>query len=129
MLKIKPIEDKAAQQRYSIFCKADYFPESLAYSCHDGDRFVGMCQFHLEGEKAVIDNLVNSLDSEDEGALFIMARAALNFADLNGFHDAFYLNVTNEKLAKMIGFTQNTDGDWVMNLRGFFNSPCSHDKN
>ena len=127
MLKIRPIEDKASQERYSLFCGADYYSDSLAYSCYEDDTFVGICQFHLSDDKVFIDNLVGVIGSDDVNALFIMGRAALNFADLSGFHDAFYLNPTNDKLARMIGFKKDIGGDWYMDLRNFFDSPCSHD--
>lgn len=128
MLTIRPIEDKNKQQELCSLCGVEYRADDLAYSCYEADSFVGVCQFILKGGYIYIHDIATAKDVDDFGARFIMGRAALNFADLNGFHDALYVEPENEKLASMIGFKKNDEGEWYFDLRGFFESPCSCDK-
>ncbi len=129
MLKIVPIGDKKEQERMCEICGCEFLIDSLAYSCHDGDVFAGVLQFHLKGGAAYIDNITFAPGYSDNTALFIMGRAALNYSDLVGFSDAYYLNPDDEKIAIMIGFRKNQEGVFYFDLRGFFESPCSHDNN
>lgn len=129
MLTIRPIEEKERQESLCGLCGLAYKPDALAYSCYEREKLIGICQFHLSSGKVFIDDLANSVEVQDDGALFIMGRAALNFADLSGFSDAYLLGKVNDKIAKMIGFKKNDAGEWYMNLRGFFDSPCTSDGN
>lgn len=128
MLTIQPIESKDNQRQLSLQCGTEYLPDCLAYSCSDGDEIIGICQFHLAGDRVYIDTLANIPGHDDYLSKFIMGRAALNFADLTGFHDAYYPSPEDERLCRHIGFDKNDAGEWYMNLRGFFTSPCSCDK-
>jgi len=128
MLTIRPIEDKNTQSELCELCAAEYLADDLAYSCYEEDRFVGVCQFILKDSCVYLHTLATALGVDDFGAKFIMGRAALNFADLAGFHDAYYVKPEDEKLAEMIGFKNTDEGKWYFDLRGFFESPCSCDK-
>lgn len=128
MLTIRPIEDKKMQEELCELCGAEYRADDLAYSCYEGEKFVGVCQFMLKGGCVYLHDIATAKETDDFGAQFIMGRAALNFADLTGFSDAYYVDPENEKLAAMIGFKKNEDEKWYFDLRGFFESPCSCDK-
>ena len=128
MLTIRPIEEKSRQEELCKLCDAVYKADDLAYSCYEGDRFVGVCQFLLKDGKALLHDISLAVGTEDFGAQFIMGRAALNFADLAGFHDAYYIDPVDTVLAERIGFKNNVNGEWYFDLRGFFESPCSCDK-
>ena len=57
--------------------------------------------------------------------LFTLGRAALNFIDLCGVHKAYYDGKdTDDMLLRQIGFTKNADGEYFIDLEGFFTSPC-----
>lgn len=127
MLTIRPIEDKKLQEDYCALCGIEYLADALAYSCFEGEKFIGVCQFMLKSGCVYLYHLATAADIDDFGAKFIMGRAALNFADLSGFSDAYYVSPDDEKLAKMVGFKKDDDGNWYFNLRGFFESPCSCD--
>ena len=128
MLTIRPIEDKAKQEELCTLCGIEFLPDDLAYSCYEADKFIGVCQFLLRGGCVYLHHLATARDVDDFGAKFIMGRAALNYADLAGFCDAYYDTPDDEKLAKMVGFKLNDKGEWYFDLRGFFESPCSCDK-
>ena len=128
MLKIKPIGEKKEQERLCNICSCEYLIDSLAYSCYDDEVFAGVLQFHLKDNGVYIDNITFAPGYSDKTALFIMGRAALNYADLVGFHDAYFPSPDDDKTAIMIGFSKNQEGIFYFDLRGFFESPCSHDK-
>ena len=128
MLTIRPIEDKEIQKELCSLCEAEYLPDDLAYSCYEGEKFVGVCQFMLKGGCVYLHTLATAKEIDDFGAKFIMGRAALNFADLAGFHDAYCSISNDEKLISMIGYKKNEEDKWYFDLRGFFESPCSCDK-
>ncbi len=131
MLKIKPIESKELQSELCALCGADYDVAALAYGayeveapespCEIGD-FIGICQFKYKNGRAHVLALANRIGVDDEEALFIMGRSALNYIDLHGTHTAVMENVTeaNEKLARMVGFKPTETGEYVMDLTGFF---------
>ena len=128
MLTIRPIEQKQAQQELCEQCGVEYRPDTLAYSCYEADKLIGVCQFFLHSGGVYLADLSLAPGVEDDLAQFLMGRAALNFADLAGFHDAYYPAPEDEALAGQIGFRKNSDGVWYMNLRNFIISPCSNDK-
>lgn len=129
MLKIKPIGEKQEQERLCNVCSCEYLADSLAYSCYDDGTFAGVLQFHFKDGGVYIDNIDFAPGYSDNTALFIMGRAALNYSDLVGFHDAYFLSPNDDKIARMIGFRKNPEGIFYFDLRGFFEAPCSHDNN
>ncbi len=125
MLKILPIEDKETQEKTALLCKVEYIPDTLAYSAYSDGSLAGIVQFKFTTEGGIIYNIgVTGTHVEtDYQILFTLGRAALNFTDLCGVHDAFfYGSVTDESLITDIGFSKNEKGEWYMNLEGFFTS-------
>ena len=130
MLKVFPIQDKQQQKELCERCGIAYNADLLAYQATVEDQFVGVCQFILKPEGGILYDLA-PLDREnpDKEALFVMGRAALNFIDLCGVHEAYFdgdTSVPGEKLLNAIGFKPNEDGRLYMNLIGFFTTPCKH---
>lgn len=132
MLKVFPIQDKEMQRELCERCGVRFDADLLAYQATVEDNFVGVCQFVLKPEGGNVYDLA-PLDREnpDKEALFVMGRAALNFIDLCGVHQAYFdgdVTVPGEKLLAAIGFrpdeTQN--GRLGMDLTGFFTTPCKH---
>ena len=128
MLVIRPVQEKEEQKRLCGLCEVTYCADALCYQAYDGDTFVGVCQFDL-GDVGKIYDLKNPVGVEDEEALFIMGRQTLNFMDLCGTHDAVLQlqSPMTEHLIRWLGFRQK-DGQWYMDLRGFFEEPCKHTK-
>ena len=61
--------------------------------------------------------------------MFVMGRAALNFIDLCGIHKAkAYKNSGDNKLLHAIGFRENNNGEFDINLDGMFDGKCSGHK-
>jgi hypothetical protein len=127
MLEIKPIQNKEDQKHLCCLCGIEYNADALAYSAYESNAFLGMTQFAIHGKNGYIYNIATATDTEDTEALFIMGRAAMNFIDLCGIADIYFLD-HNEKLGHMLGFRPDRENRYYMNIKGFFNSPCKHDK-
>jgi hypothetical protein len=60
-------------------------------------------------------------DRSDFEALFVMGRGTLNFIDLCGVHYAYYKGTNiDEPLLRAIGFKKEENGEYGINLEGFF---------
>lgn len=126
MLEIKPIEIKSNQEKLCALCGVAYNKNALAYSAYEGETPLGICQFYLDDEYGYIYDLENVKGVDDFEALFIMGRAVLNFIDLCGTHKALFCG-EESRLTKAVGFSQK-DGKLFIDLEGFFENHCSHDK-
>ncbi|MBR0443215.1 MAG: hypothetical protein IIX15_02640 [Clostridia bacterium] len=132
MLKVFPIQDKNEQATLCARCDVNFDADLLAYQATVDDVFVGICQFKLQPEGGILYDLAPLKgDAPDFEAIFVLGRAALNFIDLCGIHQAFFdgdATVPGESLLRAIGFrpdeTQN--GRLGMDLTDFFTSPCKH---
>ena len=130
MLKVFPIQDKQQQKTLCERCGVSFNADLLAYQATVEDQFVGVCQFILKPEGGIVYDLA-PLDHKnpDKEALFVMGRAALNFIDLCGVHQAYFdgdVSVPGEKLLEAIGFRREDNGRLGMDLTGFFTTPCKH---
>lgn len=130
MLKILPIQSKTEQEAFCARCGVKYRADLLAYAATVDDVLVGVCQFTLKDTGGVLYDLAPVPGTQpDKEALFIMGRAALNFIDLCGVHQAVFDGdpaVTGEQLLHAIGFRPAADGKLHMDLTDFFTSPCQH---
>ena len=129
MLKVFPIQDKEMQRDLCERCGVSFDADLLAYQATVEDNFVGVCQFVLKPEGGIVYDLA-PLDREqpDKEALFVMGRAALNFIDLCGVHEAYFEDehFEGEGMIKSIGFAKNAEGRWYVDLTDFFVEPCQH---
>ena len=130
MIKVTPIQTKAEQEECCKLCSIKYDPDCLAYSALVDDKLVGACQFKVTKGGGVLRDIRCIDGMYDFETLFIMGRAALNFIDLCGVHNAFYTGdietKEDERLVIAIGFKKNSDGKYAIDLEGFFEHPCSH---
>lgn len=130
MLEILPIENKDTQKKICEICKIEFLPDMLAYSALSDGSICGICQFKLTEKGGSVHSIAVTGEhiESDYQILFTLGRAALNFIDLCGVHDAYFDgNVTDEALIGDIGFRKNDHGDYYMNLEGFFtSSPCKN---
>ena len=65
----------------------------------------------------------------DFQTLFVLGRAAMSFIEICGGETAFFdapVNEENKLLVGAIGFKPNESGRYSVDLRGFFDHPCSH---
>ena len=124
MLTVKPIEKKEDQKTLCEQCGAVFNADHFAYAAYEDGVFLGVCQFSMRDGYGRIYDIAPAPDTDDFTSLFVLGRAALNFIDLCGVHDA-YFEGEESRLTKAVGFKKQDDGTLYMNLRGFFTSdPC-----
>jgi len=129
MLKVSPIQTKEEQKKICGLCQVEYNPDCLAYSVKDDSNLLGISQFRLFGETAVIYDLTNAVGINDLDALIITGKATLNFIDSCGIKDVI-MDCRDElcssaiNLSKTLGFKRDDNGIWRVNLEGYFESPC-----
>jgi len=134
MLKVLPVQSKAEQEALCQKCNTPFRPDALAYAATVDDDLVGICQFKLTAEGGVLYDLAKVVDhvepvaGSDFEAMFVMGRGTLNFIDLCGVHFATFVGEADKALLRAIGFTQNDDGVWAINLEGFFTDHCGNHK-
>lgn len=126
MLEVKPIQEKAAQENLCELCGITYRENNFAYGAEVDGSPVGICQFYIRGEYGHISELASVKGKNDGEAMFILGRAALNFIDLAGAHEA-YFDGADAPLVRAIGFSEK-DGRLYMDLSAFFDNPCKNKK-
>ena len=129
MLEILPIQNKSEQRDICDALGAEYAQDMLAYSARYCGHLCGICQFKMTARGGSLFSLTckKKLPSEitEFQVLFTLGRAALNFIDLCGVHKAYYDGAAaDDVLLRQIGFTKNENGEYFINLEGFFTSPC-----
>ena len=125
MITVLPIQTKKEQKELAGRCGVPFREELLAYRAENDGTFAGICQFRMDAKGGHIADLACPVGGTDEDALFVMGRAALNFIDLCGAHDAE--KCIEDKMARKIGFVDK-NGKLKMNLRGVFDGH-HHGKN
>ena len=121
MLIIKPIQTKELQAEFCAKCGIEFHEKALAYAAHVDGVFTGICQFTLNDEFGLIENLVSPEGLDDFEALFIMGRQTMNFIDLCGVHQAQMLpNAASERMILALGFKKEQDGVYRIDMTGFF---------
>ena len=129
MLKVLPIQSKINQEEICLRCGVEYDPDLLAYSATVDDELAGVCQFKLTDKGGMVYDLAPVKDSFDFEAMFVLGRGTLNFIDLCGVHYARYIGKgCEERILKAIGFKQEEDGTYAINLEGFFTDHCGNHK-
>lgn len=127
MLEILPIQLKSEQEALAARCEITYNPDLMAYSAILNGDTVGICQFSMKSGVGHIDDIALLPGMDDNEIMLVLGRAALNFIDLCGVHEAYYDgHINNNTLIRQIGFSQNSDGNFYINLTDFFNHPCKH---
>ncbi len=130
MLEIKPVQSADQHEQVCRDCTVAYDADNLCYAAYEGERLIGISEFVIKGKYGYIRSLKNANGVDDLGALFIAARATLNFIDLHGVHEAFFEaedSCPDERFIKWVGFSKDAEGRWYMDLNGFFEEPCKHE--
>lgn len=129
MLKVLPIESKLRQEELCLKCSIEYRPDALAYEATVDGVFAGISQFKVTADGGIVYDLVPAPDLNDFEAMFVMGRGTLNFIDLCGVHKAFYDGEAKDvTLLKAVGFSENSEGRYEINLEGFFTDHCHNHK-
>ncbi len=132
MLRITPITDKIKQQYFSQLCKSEYLVDCMAYQILSDDEFIGMVNFQIKGKCGYIMQTALVPDCRDYEAIEIAVRGVLNFIDLCSVKEVVYhlQNGYDKQTAEKIGFrTDSENGEYKINLEGFFKTPCKNCKN
>lgn len=128
MLKVLPLQTKEEQKNACEACGGTFMPEMLAYGAYVDDALIGVCQFKLTAEGGELHSLDAIEGNESFEPLFVMGRATLSFIEICGGERGFFCApVTDEVLVGAIGFRLDESGRYSVNLKGFFDHPCSHD--
>ncbi|MBQ7384687.1 MAG: hypothetical protein IJV72_07870 [Clostridia bacterium] len=129
MLKVLPVESKEKQKNICELCGVTYNPDTLAYAATVDDRLAGVCQFKVTADGGLIYDLAPALDFDNFEAMFVMGRGALNFIDLCCVHRAYFVGeVKDASLLRAVGFKENGEGKFEINLEGFFTDHCHNHK-
>jgi hypothetical protein len=129
MLKVLPIQTKEEQALATAKCNVVFKPDALAYAATVDEVFVGVGQFKLTPNGGEVYDIALIDGKDDFEAMFVMGRGALNFIDLCGVHRAYFVGeVKDESLLRAVGFKQNSEGKFEINLEGFFTDHCHHHK-
>jgi len=131
MLKVLPIQSKAEQEDICKKCNVEFKPDLLAYGATVNDVLMGVSQFKLTDKGGIVYDLAPADGTFDFEALFVLGRGTLNFIDLCGVHSATFVGSVSdeqtERLIKAVGFKKTDNGEYFVNLEGFFTDHC-HDK-
>ena len=129
MLKVLPIQTKDHQKECAEKCDVPYIPDALAYEATVDGELVGICQFRVTAEGGLIYDLASVPGIDDFESMFIMGRGTLNFIDLCGVHHARFVGeVKDASLLRAVGFKENENGVFEINLEGFFEDHCHNHK-
>ena len=123
MFEIKSVQTKEEQEKICGLCGINYDAECMAYAAFENNNLLGVSQFRILGEYAVIYDLANTAGVDDTAVLVIIGKATLNFIDLCGIKDAI-IKQLNKNLPDLLGFKQDKHDVWRVNLEGYFDSPC-----
>ncbi len=128
MLEVLPIQTKQEQETACIACGAQYHETLLCYGAYVDGELMGVCQFSLKPEGGIISSLDGKSDADFQ-TLFVLGRAAMSFVEICGGETAFFdapVTEDNKLLVGAIGFKPDEGGRYSVDLRGFFDHPCSH---
>lgn len=132
MLKILAIQTKEAQKALCEACGVPFVETDMAYAISVDDQNIGVIPFYIKGQNGYIRKVALLPGVDDFEAQFIGGRGCMNFIDLCGAHDCYLLDAGSDddkhRLAIALGFKPDGDGNWYMDLRGFFEDPCKHGK-
>lgn len=128
MLKVLPIQNKEEQEKICHLCSVEFKPDLLAYVAENDGIITGISQFKLTHEGGIIYDIAAANGNYNFESLFVMGRGTLNFIDLCGIHKAFFDGEADDTLLRAIGFRKNESGRYEVDLEGFFDEPCKHNK-
>lgn len=135
MLIVRPIQDKRIQEELCKKAGVRYHSEAMAYFAAESEdlgttlkTLLGVLQFDIGKESAVLYSAAKMPDTDDDEAMIIMGRAAMSFMHRTcGAKKLISCGETDERLLKMFGFIRK-DGTYSVDLEEFFKSPCKYNE-
>ena len=120
MLEMRPVYTSYEREEYTKPFGITPEDDKVVICARYPDKFVGMAYVSALGENGVIHfySLVDGYS--DDTDLFLLGKAMLNYLDLHGVKNVVYPDVSDEKMAKRLGFRQNDAGVYALSLTGYF---------
>ncbi len=122
MLKVLPVQEKEKQKEYCEKCGLVYDADQMSYAAFDDGEFRGVSVFRIIKQQCILYEMKLLPGVDDHLAIYLLAKAPLNFADMCGIKEAVYKG-ENTQLAKELEFL-GKDGAFTLNLEGYFTTPC-----
>ena len=126
MFKIAPIQSKEDQRLCAEAVGAIYIEDYFAYAMRDAEsgELMGFSQFDISGGVGRIYDLKGIPDKDDFEAMFILARATMNFIDTCGAHICSApLTSGDPTLMRAVGFKEE-NGEYIADMTHFFDGSC-----
>ena len=127
MFRISPINDINLQAEYALQCETVAKDGYFAYAMVDVEtnELMGFSQFEIDGGCGYITDIRPKVGLSDFEAMFILARATMNFIDMCGAHECKAKKcAADERLLKSVGFKITENGDWYADMAGMFDGHC-----
>ena len=127
MFRISPINDINLQSEYASQCETVAKGGYFAYAMVDVEtnELMGFSQFEIDGGCGYITDIRPKVGLSDFEAMFILARATMNFIDMCGAHECRAKKcAADERLLKSVGFKITENGDWYADMTGMFDGHC-----
>lgn len=131
MFKSIPIQTFEERKALCEKVGAEFHIEDMAYRVSIEEKEVGIVTFFIKGTKGCLRQIKFYEGTEDFEVMFICGRACMNFMDLVGAHDGYFISPDpqNERLTLALGYKKQPDGSWYLNTEGFFTEHCkSHEE-
>lgn len=134
MLIIKPARDAAARLEYAKACGVSYIDGAFAFFAADADvstfavrRVIGFCQFTFDQSSAIIHTFKSASGVEDDEAMQLLGRTVTSFIYRCGVPLARTgkSSKADERILKMLGFSFDDMGEYSLNVKRFYETPCS----
>lgn len=126
MLTVIPIQSKETQRELCELCGVEFDEGSFAYRADDG-VFLGVCQFKFNNGCGIINGFKNAPEINDDEAMIIMLRTAMNFMHRCGIKESsFAEGSSTEQLLNVSGYSKTKNGIYSINLDKFYISPCHY---
>lgn len=127
MLEVLPIQTKEEQEAACAACLIPYDADLLAYKLLDEGKLAAACQFRISPRGGELLNISGVGGDMDTVHIMLLGRGFFNFADICGAKKAYLCDRALERrLALAIGFSDDGNGEYSVDLTTFFSSPCQH---
>lgn len=137
MFTVKPVRERKLQEALAKVFGCEYFSDSYAFLAGNSDdgevltSLLGFSQFVMHSDRdAVIKNVTPAPNFYDEEVIIIMVRALMNFVYRAGIPTIYMDSAAcSEEMTKKFGFRKDENGNWAIDLKKFYFSPCHYNDN
>ena len=121
MLKFNVVLEKAAAKEYLKLKESPVdISQMMVMTAADGEKTAGVGALSLSRDGAVLEEIL----CDDDTIAYGMGKALLNALDLGGVRNVEIKREGMFELAKKLGFKENQDGIYVLDLEGYFYGGC-----